>query len=69
MTTKEIITIHKTNEVHTWLEDMWEKCFRYEMDCERDGKIPEAMWPLREAIEETQKIVLMNAKFDKRKLS
>lgn len=62
MTTKEIITIHKTNEVHSYLMDMWEKIFRYEMDCEKLGTIPVAMCELRTAIDNAMESVLINAK-------
>lgn len=62
LTSKEIATIHKTNEVHSFLMDVWEKVFRYEMDSDQCGTIPAAMCELRKAIDEAQDYVLINAK-------
>lgn len=62
ITSKEIVTIQKTNEVHTFLMDVWEKVFRYEMDCDQSGTIPAAMCDLRKAIDEAQEYVLVNSK-------
>jgi hypothetical protein len=62
LTTEQILTIQKTNEVYTFLDEMWSKVFRYEMDCSQSGTIPPAMGDLRKAIEAAQEYVLMNTK-------
>lgn len=61
MTSKEIATIHVTNEVCTFLMEMWERVYCYERDNE-GGTIPLAMSDLRKAIDDAQDYVLANTK-------
>lgn len=62
MSTKDILLIDKTNEIHNYLEDTWNHVFRWSMDSEQSGSIAPAMSELILAIERAQNEILNSAR-------
>ena len=62
-TTEKLNAIHKANEVCAWLQDVWERALKMEIEnASKKNNISIVMAELREKVEEAERVILDNVK-------